>query len=108
MTEQDFQKHMIEALSSLNHRFDRIDTRFDGLETRFDGLEKKVDGLETRFDLLESKVDGIAGDLTTFKTNQEDFNSAIWAMNTQAFDAITEISREVVSPWKRRQAKSAP
>ncbi len=57
MTEQDFQKHVIESLGSLNGRFDGLETRFDGLETRFDGLEKKVDRITT--------------DLTDFREHME-------------------------------------
>ncbi len=92
MTDQDFQKQMLSEMTKFNSRFDTLDGKFDTLEGRFD--------------TLEGKLDSVSKDLTEFKSNQEDFNSAIWTLNNQAFDAIGNIQREVVSPWKIRQSKS--
>lgn len=75
--------------------------------------------LNGRFDTLEGKVDVLATKFREFKTNQEQFNAAIWALNTQSFSTITDlqgktddmqsavhdIRLEVVSPWKLRQPK---
>lgn len=99
MTDQDFQKQMLSEMEKFNSRFDTLEGKFDTLEGRFDTLEGK-------FDTFEGKLDRVSKDLTEFKSNQEDFNSAIWTLNNQAFDAIGNIQREVVSPWKIRQSKS--
>lgn len=116
MSEQDFQtqvlewlKHLGTKVDSLEGRFDWLEIRFDGLEsrfdwleTRFDGLESKVDALEGRFDGLESKVDRLSEDFHDFTHNQEQFNIAIWNLNTQAFEAINDIRKEVLPPWRSR------
>jgi len=61
--------------------------------------------IHNRFDTLETKVDKLSSDLSDFQTNQEQFNTAIWNLNTQAFSAINDIRSEVVSPWKIRQSQ---
>lgn len=86
----------------LETRFDRLETKVDGLEGRFDGLETKVDRLENRFDWLETKVDWLSEDFHDFTHNQEQFNIAIWNLNTQAFEVINDIRREVLPPWRSR------
>jgi hypothetical protein len=99
MSEQDFQTQVLAALSSLNGRFDTLEGKFDTLEGKFDTLEGK-------FDTLEGKVDILTTEFQTFRDNQEQFNNAIWSLNTQAFNAINDIHQETVAPWKRRQTRS--
>ena len=54
-------------VDKLETRFDGLETRFDGLETRFDDLETRFDGLDTRFDGLETKFDGLENQFKDFK-----------------------------------------
>lgn len=52
---------ILNAINSLNSRFDVLEGNFHRLESRFDGLEGKFNGLENRFDGLEGKFDGLEG-----------------------------------------------
>lgn len=40
MTNEEFQRIVLEKFESMETRFDSMETRFDNLETRFDNLEK--------------------------------------------------------------------
>jgi archaellum component FlaC len=82
-----------------------LSTRFDGIEANLEWLGKKVEWLEVSFEWLGKKVDGITENLAEFQIKQEDFNTAIWNLNTQAFSAISDIRSEVVAPWKIRQSR---
>ena len=96
MSEQEFQAQVLAEFAKLNGQI-------GSLEWRFDTLEGKFDKLEWKFDTLEWKVDRLSEDFGEFKSNQEQFNTAIWNLNTQAFQSINDVRNEVVSPWKLRK-----
>ena len=112
MSDTQFQNQVLLELQKLNGRFDNLEGRFDTLEGKFDNLEWTVG-------TLTWKIDTLTEELHTFTENQEQFNAAIWALNTQSFStiadlqgktddmqsAVHDIRLEVVSPWKLRQPK---
>ncbi len=52
---------------------------------------------------IHKRFDTLSSDLHEFQSNQESFNSAIWNLNNQAFQAINDIRSEVLPPWKARK-----
>ena len=82
MTDTEFQTLVLEKLSS---------------------LEGKVDSLEGKMDSLEIGQQAIRDDLAKFQNNQDEYSSAIWNLNNQAFQSINEIRSEVLPPWKARK-----
>ncbi|MBP9779911.1 hypothetical protein KBD33_04810 [Candidatus Gracilibacteria bacterium] len=84
---------MLEAQSQqLEAHGQKIDTQSQQLDAHGQGI-----------DTLGSKLDRLSEDFGEFRFNQEQFNTAIWNLNTQAFEAINEIRSEVVAPWKLRK-----
>ncbi len=61
--------------------------------------------LQSDVSSLNSKFDRLSEDLGEFREEQKEFNTAIWSRTNQAFEAINDIRSEVVSPWKIRQSK---
>ena len=118
MTDTEFQKIVLEKLSSLEGKIEHLEGKVDSLDTRMDSLEVGQTGISTRMDSLEVWQKSIHEELTTFKTNQEDYNTAMWNLSNQAFEHISDlqhratttesqlhdIHREVVAPWKARKS----
>lgn len=59
MTNEEFQKLVLEKLGGLEKSFYGLETRFDGMETRFDRLETEFGGLKTQIGGLETEFDGL-------------------------------------------------
>lgn len=53
MTNEEFQKAVLQELKAINSRFDGIDQRFDGIDQRFDGLDQRIGGLENTIEELK-------------------------------------------------------
>ncbi len=62
--------------------------------------------IESDVSTLKSDVSTLKSDLHEFKENQEQFNSAIWGLNQQAFSHINDIRSEIVAPWKIRATQN--
>ena len=75
------------------------------LQSDVSTLKSDVSTLKSDVWSLNNKFDRLSEDLTEFREEQKDFNTAIWSRTNQAFDAINDIRSEVVSPWKIRQSK---
>ena len=54
-------------------------------------------------DSLEIGQQAIRDDLAKFQNNQDEYSSATWNLNNQAFQPINEIRSEVLPPWKARK-----
>ena len=73
-------------------------------DTEFQTLVlEKLSSLEGKVDSLEIGQQAIRDDLAKFQNNQDEFNSATWNLNNQAFQSINEIRSEVLPPWKARK-----
>ena len=73
-------------------------------DTEFQTLVlEKLSSLEGKVDSLEIGQQAIRDDLAKFQNNQDEYSSAIWNLNNQAFQSINEIRSEVLPPWKARK-----
>ena len=73
-------------------------------DTEFQTLVlEKLSSLEGKMDSLEIGQQAIRDDLAKFQNNQDEYSSAIWNLNNQAFQSINEIRSEVLPPWKARK-----
>ena len=106
MTDTQFQQQVLQALSLI--------------QTDVGTLKTDVGVLKTDVGVLKTDVSTLASEFHDFKDAQQQYNErmeektdALWSLSNQAFTAIADMSRksdyihqEVVSPWKRRQAKT--
>ena len=99
MSEVVFQKAVLTAIEQLGGKIDSVASELH---------EFKESQQTFNHSMLEFKRDqaGFNRTILEFIANQEAFNTAIWSLNTQAFEAINDIRSEVVSPWKIRQSKN--
>lgn len=73
-------------------------------DTEFQTLVlEKLSSLEGKVDSLEIGQQAIRDDLAKFQNNQDEYSSATWNLNNQAFQSINEIRSEVLPPWKARK-----
>lgn len=56
MTNEEFQKLVLEKFDKIDAKFDKIDARFDKIETKLDEHDAKFDKIDARFDKIESKL----------------------------------------------------
>ena len=59
MTDEDFQKLVLDKLGGLETKIGGIETEFGGLKTQIGGLEAEFGGLKTQIGGLENRFDGL-------------------------------------------------
>ena len=57
MTNEEFQKFVVEKLNSMDSKIDAVEKKVDATEKKVDAVEKKVDATEKKVDATEKKVD---------------------------------------------------
>jgi chromosome segregation ATPase len=92
MSNEEFQRLVLEKFDKLETRFDTLETRFDKLETRFDTLETRFDTLETRFDTLETRFDTLETRFDTLETRLVNVESDLKDLKV----AVSSISEQTV------------
>ncbi len=97
MTDTEFQKVILEKLTSL-------EWRFDWLESKVDAINSKLDSVSDELTEFKSNQEAFNQNQLEFNQNQVEFNNAIWNMSTQSFQAINEVRNEVLPPWKARKS----
>ncbi len=93
MTDQEFQKQVLEAIHALTGEVN--------------GLTGEVNGLKGDVNKLTGEFHEFRDEQRTNNLNQEEFNGAIWTLNNQASSAINEIRSEVLPPWKVRKSNAS-
>ena len=69
MSDEDFQKRVLDALGTLAPRFDTVDARMDSMGTRLDGMEMRLDAIVTRLDEQDHAMDGLTSKVDRLQQN---------------------------------------
>ena len=59
MSNEEFQRLVLEKLGGIETRLDKIETRLDRVEERLDKVEERLGSLEARMDKVETRLDGL-------------------------------------------------
>ncbi len=86
MTEQEFQKFVVEQLTSLDSKVTSLDSRVGTLEQSVQWLRKDVHGLRDEFH--------------DFRDEQRQENAVLRALSAQSFQHISDIKAEMMPSWK--------
>jgi predicted nucleic acid-binding Zn-ribbon protein len=86
VTNEEFQKLVLEKLSG-------IESKFDNLESEVSGLKSKIGGVETRFDGLEEQVKENTNIIKAVRHNQEFGIAKLEALvlNTASKESIVKL-----------------
>lgn len=107
MTNEEFQKLVLQELKLMNNRFDGLENRFDGLESRFDGLENRFDGLENKFYGLENRFVDLGtqfGELKEGHKRMEARQDEIYQV-VRAIEHSNQVGRSELDSQNMRVAK---
>lgn len=97
MSNEEFQRLVLEKLGGFETRFDNLEKRFDNLETRFDNLEARMSKVETRLDNLEEQMSETNGLVKALMHRTEELDAKFdgLLLNTASKDAVERIEETV-------------
>ena len=104
MSNEEFQRLVLEKLGGFETRFDNLETRFDNLEKRFDNLETRFDNLEVRMGKVETRLDNLEEQMSEtnglvkalmHRTEELDAKFDGLLLNTASKDAVERIEETV-------------
>lgn len=73
MTDSEKLDKLIETVSQMQYRFDKMDDRFDKMDDRFDKMDDRIDKMDIRFDKMDSRLDVIELKVDRTAKKLEDF-----------------------------------
>ncbi len=87
MSNDEFQKLVLEQFSTINMKLDnmdgrltRMEQRLDRVEARLDCLEERMGRLEERVGCLEEEVSSVKVELKSIKTRQDEIYNVVKAV----------------------------
>ena len=97
MSNEEFQRLVLEKLGGFETRFDNLEKRFDNLETRFDNLEVRMGKVETRLDNLEEQMSETNGLVKALMHRTEELDAKFdgLLLKTASKDAVERIEETV-------------
>lgn len=89
MSNEEFQRLVLEKLGGFEKRFDNLETRFDNMEKRFDNLEARMDKVETRLEGLDLQMGRVETRLDNLEEQMTETNGIVKALmhRTEELDA---------------------
>ncbi|BBB91601.1 MAG TPA: hypothetical protein PKA28_13550 [Methylomusa anaerophila] len=89
MTNEEFQKQVLDQLGKISTRLDRMDTRLDSMDTRLDAVDNRLDSMDTRLDAIDSRLDTVDNRLDNLEGQQTENNRFIQVLlhRTEELDA---------------------
>jgi len=89
---------ILDKMTSIDGKIDKIELRMGSLETRIDSVESKIDSVEMRLGSLETQMDSMESKLEAVDTTIGDMQSTMGTMQTQIGsmnDRLNRIELEV-------------
>lgn len=85
------QELLQKILTTVETRFDGLESRFEKLETRFDGLESRLAVLETRLDRVEARLESLETRVGTLEARLDQSIADTKAMWLEVAAQISDI-----------------
>lgn len=97
MSNEEFQRLVLEKLGVFDTRFDNLEKRFDNMEARFDNLEARMSKVETRLDNLEEQMSETNGLVKALMHRTEELDAKFdgLLLNTASKEAVECIEETV-------------
>ena len=97
MSNEEFQRLVLEKLGVFDTRFDNLEKRFDNMEARFDNLEAWMSKVETRLDNLEEQMSETNGLVKALMHRTEELDAKFdgLLLKTASKDAVERIEETV-------------
>ena len=97
MSNEEFQRLVLEKLGVFDTRFDNLEKRFDNMEARFDNLEARMSKVETRLDNLEEQMSETNGLVKALMHRTEELDAKFdgLLLKTASKDAVERIEETV-------------
>ena len=97
MSNEEFQRLVLEKLGVFDTRFDNLEKRFDNMEARFDNLEARMSKVETRLDNLEEQMSETNGLVKALMHRTEELDAKFdgLLLKTASKEAVERIEETV-------------